>query len=288
MQMEYYFPASVAEAITLMQQYGEQARLIAGGTDLLLDIERQRYHAQALVDVTRIPALQRMELDGGGVTIGAAVTYSRLLAWSAFCEGVPLLADAIRRIGSVQIRNVATLVGNITNASPAGDALPPLYVLGAQVHVDGPQGRRLVPIEKFVLGVRRIALEPGELVTHVTFHLPGPGWCGAFGKVGLRRAMIITVANVAVLLLAEGGRMAEVRIALGAVAPTVLRVPEVETFLAGSTLDEETVVQAGRLATQAVQPIDDVRASASYRREVAGGLVRRTLRELRSQVAKEG
>lgn len=288
MGVEYYFPSSVDEAITLMQRYGEQARLIAGGTDLLLRMEQQRYRPQVLVDVTRIPALQRLEADGGHVVIGAAVTYSQLLAWPVICEGVPFLAEAIQQIGGVQVRNVATLVGNITNASPAGDTLPPLYTLGALVRADSPRGPRSVPIEEFMLEPGRIALEADELVTHVTFDLPDSRFLGTFGKVGLRRAMAIAVASVAVLVRVKRGRVDEARIALGAVAPTVIRVPEAERFLAGRALDDETIEQAVVLSMRTVRPIDDVRGSAQYRRQAVGGLMRRALRHLRRRIAAKG
>jgi len=288
MGVEYYFASSVNEAITLLQRYGDEARLIAGGTDLMLLLEKQHRRPQALVDVTRIPELQRLEVDGRSVSIGAGVTYSQLLDHPLICERVPFLTDAIRQIGGVQIRNVATLVGNVTNGSPAGDTLPPLYTLGTLVHVEGGRGSRSVPIEEFVLGVRHIALESSELVTHVTFRLPDSSFLGTFEKVGLRRAMAIAVASVAALLRTTAGRVDEARIALGAVAPTVIRVPEVERFLVGRALDDETIERAVVLSMRTACPIDDIRSSLQYRRRAVGGLMRRALRHLRSRiVAKE-
>lgn len=282
--VEYHFPESVEEAIRLLQHYGDRARIIAGGTDLLLRMEAEGYRPQALVDITRIPALRQIEVRDGRVVIGSAVTYSELLDFSPLAKSVPFLTRAIRTIGGVQVRNIATLVGNITNASPAGDTLPCLYVLNAEVHINGPRGERSLPIEQFILGVRRTALAPAEIVTHVTFPLPMDGWFGAFEKLGLRRAMAISVVSVAVMLGMEGGRVAEARCALGAVAPTVIRVPAVEKYLEGRALDDESIEQAGRYVAQVARPIDDIRSSAHYRSEAAAALVRRALRHVRDQI----
>ncbi len=284
--VEYHFPQSVEEAVRLLQQYGGQARIIAGGTDLLLRMEAEGYRPQALVDITRIPTLKRLDVQDGQVIIGSAVTYSELLNFSPFTEGVPFFARAIRTIGGVQVRNVATLVGNITNASPAGDTLPCLYVLNAVVHIWGVQGVRSLPIEQFILGVRRTALAPAEIVTHVTFPLPEVGWRGTFEKLGLRRAMAIAVASAALMLKTAGDRVTEVRCALGAVAPTVIRVSGLEAYLVGKVLDDEVIKQAGQYAAHAARPIDDVRGSARYRTEAVAALVRRALRSLRSRVVE--
>ncbi|MGC8879369.1 MAG: FAD binding domain-containing protein [Anaerolineae bacterium] len=282
--VEYHFPQSVDEAIHLLQHYGARARIIAGGTDLLLRMEAEGYRPQALVDITRIPALKRIEVQDGQVFIGSAVTYSELLDLPSLAERVPFLIRAIRTIGGVQVRNMATLVGNITNASPAGDTLPCLYVLNAEVHINGPRGERSLPIEQFILGVRRTALAPAEIVTHVTFPLPTDSWFGVFEKLGLRRAMAISVVSAAVMLGTKGGQVAEARCALGAVAPTVIRVPTVERYLEGRALDDEIIEQAGRYVVQAARPIDDIRGSARYRAEAAAALVRRALRHLRDQI----
>lgn len=283
-KVEYLFPQSIEDASVLKEQYGAQARFIAGGTDLMLLMERELYQPDVLIDITRISSLQKLEIHNQGVNIGAAVTYSQLLASKTLFAAVPFLAKAIRTIGGVQVRNIATLVGNIANASPAADTLPPLYVLNAQVHVDGPQGNRVIPIGDFVLDVRQTALGPAELITHVSFTLPGQDWYGAFDKLGLRRSMAIAVASVAVLLKVKDRSTVEARIALGSVAPTVIRLPEAEVALVGSVLEEDRIEQAAQLASEAAEPINDVRGSARYRKAVVAGLVRRALHELRSQI----
>lgn len=282
--VEYFYPSDVPACIELLQRYGDRARLIAGGTDLLLLMERQSFHPAALIDITRILYLQRLEVDAERAVIGSAVTFRHLLECRALCDGAPFLADAIRQIGGAQIRNVATLVGNITNASPAGDTLPPLYVLDAQVHTQGPNGTRKIPIDKFVRGVRQVDLQPGELVTHVTFNLPGADERGVFQKLGFRRAMAIAVVSVAALLRFQGERVVKARLALGAVAPTVLRVPEAEKSLTGSRLEAQAIEEAAAAASAAARPIDDVRASAHYRRHAVRGLTRRALTQLASNI----
>jgi carbon-monoxide dehydrogenase medium subunit len=283
-ETEYRFPGSVEEAIELKEQFGERARFIAGGTDLLLLMEQQRCHPELLIDLTKIRSLQGFSVGGGHVRIGSAITYSQLLASPAFTQAVPFLADAIRTIGGVQVRNVATLVGNITNASPAGDTLAPLYVLNTTIHVSGPRGSRLVPIEDFILDVRRIDLKDGELVTHVCIDIPDQEERGAFEKLGRRRAMAIAVVSVCAVLRIDHGRVEGARIALGAVAPTIMRVRDVEAFLVGRALDTNTIGKAGSLASELAKPIDDIRASAGYRRLAVRGLVRRALENIRARI----
>ncbi len=283
-RVQYLYPTNVPDCVEMLHHYGERARVIAGGTDLLLLMERQGFHPKTLIDITRIPALLSLDVDAEHAEIGSAVTFRRLLDCRTLREGVPFLTDAIRQIGGTQIRNIATLAGNIVNASPAGDTLPPLYVLGAQVHVQGPGGVRRMPIGEFVRGVRQVDLAPGELVTRVSFDLPGPGWRGVFQKLGLRRAVAIAVVSVAALLCFDGERVIKARLALGAVASTVLRVGEAEELLVGSRLDADVIERAAAAASAAARPIDDVRASALYRRHAVRGLVRRTLADLASSV----
>jgi CO/xanthine dehydrogenase FAD-binding subunit len=283
-KVEYLFPQSIEDATLLKEQYGDRARFIAGGTDLMLLMEREQYRPDVLIDITRIPSLQKLDVSAQTVTIGAAVTYSELLASKTLCDAVPFLAKAIRTIGGVQVRNIATMVGNLANASPAGDTLPTLYALEAEVHTFGPQGSHLMPVGQFVLDVRKTALKPGELITHVSFELPKPHWYGSFQKLGLRRSMAIALASVAVLLHIDDGVIKQARIALGSVAPTVIRASAAEGSLVGSSLEEDRIERAGQLSSEVSKPIDDVRGSAHYRKAVVIGLVRRALNELRPQI----
>jgi CO/xanthine dehydrogenase FAD-binding subunit len=283
-KVQYCFPTTVEEAYSLKEQYGEKAHYIAGGTDLLLLLEREKDQPQALIDLTRIPALQRLEVSNDQILIGSGVTYSRLLDYDPIRTRTPFLASAIHTIGGVQIRNIATLTGNLVNASPAGDALPPLYCLETKVLIEGPQGRRSLPVSEFIIGVRRTALLPGELVTAVVFGIPETGWVSRFDKLGLRGAMAISVANLAMLLKVEHEIVVQARIALGAVAPTVIRAVEAEACLQNAMLNGKSIEAAANLASAACSPIDDVRASARYRREAVRGLVRRGLSALMNEM----
>jgi CO/xanthine dehydrogenase FAD-binding subunit len=282
--VNYCFPATVEEAVRLKHQYRERAHYIAGGTDLLLILEQEQTRPELLIDLTRIPPLHRLEVRGNRILIGSAVPYNRLLSFEPIQTGVPFLAKAIRTIGGVQIRNIATLAGNLVNASPAGDTLPPLYILNAQVSIQGIDSSRILPISEFILGVRKTALLPSEIVTHVSFDILDSNWYGTFEKIGLRKAMAIAVVSVALLLKVEHKKVSHARISLGAVAPTVTRVPEAENCLLKSELEEEVVEKVALLASEACTPIDDIRASAHYRREAVRGLVRRGLMSLRTEI----
>jgi len=282
--IDYRFPESIEEALSLMEGHRDSARIVAGGTDLMLLIEKEANTPRLLIDITRVPSLRTIEVEGDYIKIGAAATYRDLLAYAAISERVQFLADAIRTIGGVQIRNVATLIGNITNASPAGDALPPLYILGTEVVISGLRETRSLPIEDFILGVRRTALQPGELVTHIKFELPGNHWYGHFDKIGLRRAMAIAVVSAAFLIHIDNGKVDKARIALGAVAPTVVRASDAEAYLIGRELDEETIGAAAEIAVHSISPIDDLRATAEYRILATRGVIRRALRLIRDQV----
>lgn len=279
---EYLFPTSVDEALEVLVAREGQARVVAGGTDLILDLREGRRQAETLVDITRIPDLNRITLDDGIITLGAAVTYRRVIGSPLLQTRAPVLVEACRTVGSPQIRNVGTLVGNLANASPAGDAIPPLWALGASVTLTSRRGgRRTLPLEEFFLGVRRTTLSPDEMLVSISFPAPQPNERSAFLKLGLRRTLAIAVANVAAVLGFDGDVVTHARIALGAVAPTVIRAREAEESLAGRPLTEKAIVRAGDLAAAAARPIDDIRGGAAYRREVVRVLTTRALRRLR-------
>jgi CO/xanthine dehydrogenase FAD-binding subunit len=275
--VEYFFPKTAKEACEIKKEYGNGARFIAGGTDLLLLMAREAYHPQALIDINRIPALNIISINGSKATIGAAVTYNQILNCRQLCKASPFVEKAIRTIGGVQVRNVATMVGNIANASPAADTLPPLYVLKTKIHLADGEQSRMVPVEDFILGVRKTDLRAGEMITHITFDFPQPGdWC-EFDKLGLRKAMAISVVSVALFISFDNNQVKKAEIALGSVAPTVIKVPGVQSALAGHSLNEKTIEDLAELASQAACPIDDVRGSAQYRKLAVAGMVRRSL-----------
>lgn len=285
--VDYFFPKSIKDACDLKNEYRERARFIAGGTDLFLFMERDGYHPQALIDINRIPVLKDISIDGSTISVGSAVTYNEILNHRPLCDALPFLEKAIRTIGGVQVRNVATLVGNIANASPAADTLPPLYVLKTKVHIANNNCSREMLIEDFILGVRHTDLSSNEMITHVTFEIPKPDYLGVFDKLGLRKAMAISVVSVAVLISFIGEVVGEVKIALGSVAPTIISVPGVDTVLVGRSLNDKVINEVAGITSQVAMPIDDVRGSAEYRKLAVAGMIRRALFDLNRKIKEK-
>jgi carbon-monoxide dehydrogenase medium subunit len=270
---------TLAEALHLAAQHGEGTRFLAGGTDLVVQMRRGRVAPPHLVDITRIEALQGVTLQGGVTTIGALTTHRALEAHPAFQGALRSIVEAAQQVGGHQVRNLATLGGNLANASPAADLLPPLLTLETEVMLAGVSGTRVEPLDGFVLAPGHTRRAPGEIITALRFIDLAPGSATAFLKAGRRKAMEISIASVAALVTRDAsGRCARVRIALGAVAPVPLRVSAAEQFLQGRHADDAALQRAGDLAAEACRPIDDVRASAAYRRLLVRALVPRVLR----------
>lgn len=277
MSFAYHQPASLAEAVALGARYGDDARFLAGGTDLIIQMRRGRLAPGQVVSLRRVPGLDAIAADGA-VRLGSLVTHRAVERSPHFQGPLRALVEGAEVIGGHQIRNAGTVGGNVVNASPAADLVPVLLVLDAEVTCVGVAGERTLPLAGFLTGPGRTARRPDEVVTGVRFPPPGPGTATAFLKAGRRRAMEIAVACVAVrLTLDADGRCRAAAIALGAVAPTAIRVPEAEAALVGRPLGAEALGEAGRAAAAACRPIDDVRASARYRRRLVETLVPRAL-----------
>ena len=276
-------PDTVEGALALLAQHGEQARVVAGGTDLLIELDRRVGPAvDTLIDITRIPELDRIDLDHDHDTIriGALVTHNQAATDGRIQEHATCLAQACLEVGSPALRNRATIVGNVVTASPANDTISALRALDAQVELASTDGRRSLPLADFHLGVRRTALQPGELVTAITFATPAPTNRSLYLKLGLRRAQAISVVHVAFLVGLDGDIVTTARIALGSVAPTIVRAGEAEELVVGTTLGPDIIERAARAAASAVAPIDDLRAPATYRDDQIVTMVRRGLRAL--------
>ena len=273
--MDLVQPDTWAEALTAKAERPDLLP-IAGGTDVMVDINFDRSRPAGLLDLTRIDEIAVWSVEDGVVRLGAGVTYAQVE--SDLAGLAPGLAMASRTIGSPQIRNRGTVAGNLGSASPAGDAHPPLLAAGATVEVESVRGRRLVPVADFFTGVKRNALEPDELIRAV--HVPVTGGPQQFAKIGTRNAMVIAVASFALALHPAARRVGT---GIGSAAPTPRRAPAAEDLLAGeldwdgrAPLDASVVRRFGELVAAAADPIDDVRGSAVYRRHALAVMAART------------
>ncbi|MFN3742602.1 MAG: FAD binding domain-containing protein [Anaerolineales bacterium] len=283
MWREYISPKTLDEAIEALAQHRDRARIIAGGTDLVLELERGvRHGVDVLIDITRLPGLDQIALDEDGILhLGPLVTHNHCVASKLLREYAFPLVKAAWEVGAPQIRNRGTVAGNLITASPANDTIPPLMALGARVTLASKRGERSVPLQEFYRGVRKTVMEADEMLVDIAFPAMRPTQRGTFVKMGLRRAQAIALVNVAVVLdLSEDREVQQATITLGAVAPTIIHAPQAEAYLSGKRLDDETIAKAAELAMQAARPIDDVRASAEYRRHLVGVAIKRALRAL--------
>lgn len=290
MWQNYYTPTSVDEALRLLAEYQEQARLIAGGTDILLELEReQRPGVNTLIDISRIRGLDKIRLDGEDIRLGPLVTHNHVVGSAVCVERAFPLAQACWNVGAPQIRNRGTIAGNLVTASPANDTITPLWAMDAQVTLQSAErGQRTLTFPEFYRGVRQVDLAPDEMLVEINFPALRENQRGAFLKLGLRQAQAIAVVNVAVVLTFDTSAservndapISEARITLGSVAPTIRRANESEAALVGRTLNPETIQRAAELAATAAQPIDDVRGSAVYRRMMVEVFTRRALMAL--------
>ncbi len=285
----YFTVDSFDAALRLLAEHRERARLVAGGTDLLIELERGlRPGVDTLIDLSRVPDADGLALDATGwLRLGPLATHNQCAA-SPLAQALALaLAQACWEVGAPQIRNRATVVGNLVTASPANDTITPLMALEAQVTLASLRGTRVVPLAEFYTGVRRTVLAPDELVREIAFRALAPDEQGVFLKLALRRAQAISVVNAAVIVARDAaGRVTRARIALGAVAPTIVRATAAEAVLAGEALTPAVIDRAGAAAQTAARPIDDVRGSAAYRREMVRVLVMRALRAIAAGTAR--
>ena len=279
MSLEVHRPASIDEAVAAAGRLGGDVRFLAGGTDVVIQMGRGRIDVRHLIDISRFRELADILEEPDRITIGALTTHKTIERHAAFGDVYQALPQAASVVGGHQVRNVATIGGNIVNASPAADLVPVLHVLEADVVLRGAAGTRSLPIGQFVSGPGSTRRAPDELLTHVRFaRLPSQS-ATAFLKAGRRRAMEISVVCVAAALTLDADRATckAVRLAIGAAAPTAFRAASAERFLVGKTVTDETLDEAGRLAAEMAAPIDDVRASGEYRRLLVARMSARAL-----------
>lgn len=290
MWQEYISATSIAEVLQALFERGSKARIVAGATDLMLELERGvRQGITTLIDVTRIPGLDAITLDDHNtIHLGPLVTHNDCVASALMNERAFPLARAAWEVGSPQIRNRGTVAGNLITASPANDTITPLMALGARLTLRSLNGERQVPLAEFYSGVRRTVMQPDEMVVDIRFPAMAAGQRGTFVKFALRRAQAISLVNAAVILDLDGDLVRSAKITLGAVAPTIVHALEAEQYLAGQRLTVETMTAAAQLAVNAARPISDVRGSAGYRKSMVRVTTLRALRSLAAGQERAG
>lgn len=274
---EYIAPATAAEAVKLLVENSDHARALAGGTDLIVDLKHDPGSIDLLVDVSRIPEFRGIEETDDGLRIGSMTTFGEIMAHPVCLEMMPAVVDAAHTVGAVQTRNLGTVGGNLVTCVPSADSAPSLMVLDARVTVIGSDGAREMPIEEFFVGPRKTVLEPDELLQSLLIPKTSLGKPSHFLKHGLRKGQALALVNAAAALQLDGDKIAEPRLALGAVYPTPLRCTEAEAFLDGKPATEEVVSEAADIAVSEIKPIDDFRSSAKYRRHIVRVFSKRVL-----------
>jgi carbon-monoxide dehydrogenase medium subunit len=278
--LRYEAPASLAAAVALLAQANGAGRVLAGGTDVIVQMQTDLIEPELLVDIKNIPELRRIAADGDGFRVGAAVTCMELIEHDGFAQAWPGVVDGAKLIGSIQVKGRATLGGNLCNASPAADSVPALIAAGATATIMGPNGVREAPVETIPTGPGKTSLRPGEIVTSLLFPPRPPRSGDAYQRVTPRTEMDIAVVGVGVnLTLDERGICTMARVALGAVAPTVLLVENAAAALIGTPVDAAALDRLAQAASAACRPIDDKRGTREYRIEVAGVLSKRVARQ---------
>lgn len=273
-ELHYARPESLSDAIALLEEYGPGARILNGGTDLMVRVQKMQVTPDAIVDIKRVRDISdSISWEAGCVTIGARVVMTRLIRDEAFRRRFPALVDAASTVGSIQIRNRATLAGNICNASPAADTVPPLLVYGATVTLAGSAGTRDVPLEEFFVGPGRTVREPGELLVSIMIPLPEGPYGAAFGRLTRRHGVDLASINVSCGISADGTTV----FAFGAVGPTPITVRDTSGNLANPAITDTERDDALRALTAKTSPISDVRASAAYRSAMLLSIGRRVL-----------
>ena len=284
----YFTPTSLDETLQLLDQHQNHARVIAGGTDILIEIEQgRRPNIDTLIDITRVPNLDNIYFDEEKqvITLGALVTHNHVVDSQLIIERALPLAQASWEVGAPQIRNRATVAGNLITASPANDTITPLLAMNTTVTFASVAGERTIALKDFYTGYRQTAMQANELLTAI--HIPAmqDTQAGIFLKLALRRAQAISVIDMSIVLsFATQDRTSEIvsaALSMGAVAPTIIRFPEAEAYLQGKTLTDDVIAEASRIASLTPSPIGDVRGSAEYRVDMIAVYVGRALKAVR-------
>lgn len=278
-EIDVLTPHNLAEALEILRQNSPDIKVVAGGSDVIVQLRDGVIRSSKLLNILVLKELRFIRMTGGQIHIGALTTYSDIIRDDLTRKHAWILVEAARQIGAVQLQNTATIGGNLGNASPAGDSLPPLYALDATVVTCSKSGEREIPIEQFFTGYRELALRPEELIEEVYFDSLDSDDRGAYLKLGLREANAISIVDVAVALRARKpeNSFGKICVALGAVAPTIRRARKCEQALVNRPLTSDILKEASALAAEDAAPIDDIRGSAEYRKDAVVSLVYQAL-----------
>jgi carbon-monoxide dehydrogenase medium subunit len=277
-EFDYFEPKTLGEAIEFLSKYGNDAKVLAGGTDLLVDMKLQRKTPKKVVNIQRIPNLTYIRRSEGEIRIGSLTTLRSIEKSDIIKEEFIALFEAAHLTGSVQVRNMGTIGGNLCTASPSADVSTCIMALDAKLKIIGSKGERICPIKDFFIGPKETVLKPDELLTEVQIPRLPPNTGTAFQKMGRISADLAKV-NAAVKLTISKGICENVNISIGSCAPTIIRAAKAEGFLKGKKLEEDVIEEAANIAVEETKPITDIRSTEEYRRHVSRVLVRRVIQK---------
>lgn len=288
-RFEYFAPKEMGEVISLFREFGGEARVLAGGTDLLVKMKQRAIEPlpRCLVNIKKVPGLRYIEGDGGGLRIGSLTTIQEVKNSLLIRQKFPGLAQAAGLLSTPQVRNIATVGGNLCNASPAAETASPLITLSAKVKILGERGERIIPIEDFFIGPGKTVLNFDEILSEVWIPDPPPGSTSVYIKYG-KRLSDIAIVGVALFIKMEGGRCSDVKMALTSVAPTPMRARRAEAVMRGEEVTDRLIEEVGRVVSEECCPIDDIRAYADYRREKVGIVAKEAIRQALQQIRLGG
>ena len=281
---QYFAPQKTEEALEILSRYGKEIKVIAGGTDLLVQYYDRLYEINSWLDLKNIKELKKIRISKNQIEIGAMVTHAQLEKSEDIKKYFPILSQAAADIGSPQIRNRGTIGGNIVNASPAGDLLAPLMAYDAQFRLFSIQGEKIVPAEEFFIGPKKTILEPAQLLTRIILPLPSERTYGCWIKIGKRKALIIATITLALVVeMDEDNKtVKDVRTCLGSVAPTPIEIKEIRKKMIGKKFNQLDFNQLGQIVEDKISPIDDIRGTREYRKDVAKNIMINALEEIDS------
>ena len=280
----YFAPQRIEEALGILSRYGKEIKIIAGGTDLLVQYYDRLYEINNWLDLKNIKELKEVKINKNQMIIGTMVTHTQLESSEDIKKYYPVLSQAAADIGSPQIRNRGTVGGNIVNASPAGDLLAPLMAYDAQFRLCSAQGEAIVSAEEFFIGPKKTILQPNQLLTQIIVPLPHERTYGSWIKIGKRKALVIATITLALVVkMAEDNKtVKDVRACLGSVAPTPIEIKEVRKRMAGKNFNQLDFSELGQIVEDKISPIDDIRGTREYRKDVAKEIMINALEEIDS------